>query len=950
VNRTEILTSTRPGVGRRPPRAHAHSDAARLDLGGRWRFHLAPGADMVRDRFHTDGFDDRGWDDIEVPGHWQLQGHGHPAYTNVRYPFPLDPPFVPDENPTGEYRRRFDLPPDWPVGGAVLRFLGVDSAYTAWLNGTELGWATGSRLTSEFDVGRLLRPTGNVLAVRVHQWSPASYLEDQDQWWLSGIFRDVTLIARSADAIEDFHVVASYDHRTGGGTLHVDLERPGRLSVPELGLVDVPAEGSHHLDRVEPWTAETPRLYAATLRTEGEQVALRIGFRTVAIQDGLLTVNGRRVLLRGVNRHEWNPDRGRAVTAEDMHRDVLLMKRHNINAVRTSHYPPHPDFLDLCDEYGLYVIAECDLETHGFVQAGWRRNPSDDPRWLAAMLDRVTRLVERDKNHPSVLMWSLGNESGCGRNLAAMADWVHQRDPSRPLHYEGDPDSGFVDVYSRMYASHAEVDAIGRRAEPRTTDPALDAHRRALPFLLCEYAHAMGNGPGGLAEYQRLFEKYPRCQGGFVWEWIDHGIRDQTDDGREFFAYGGDFGEPLHDGNFVIDGLLFPDRTPSPGLTELKAVFAPIRIDFAENHIIVTNLQDFADTAQLRLGWAQEVEGVAVERGELAIPATAARQTVTLPMPALGDSPAESWLTVRATLAADTGWAPAGHEVAAAQRQMTPSRRRVSPLTPLDRNLFDPSTGLLDRLGALQVDGPVLDLWRAPTDNDSRGPDPIDLTWRAVGLHRLTHRVVDQQWTAEGFTLRTRVAPAASDLAMLTTYRWTAADEALVLEVEVTPEGTWTVPLPRLGVRMGLPTQVAEVEWFGRGPGEAYADSTQAPLAGRYRYRIDDLQTPYVRPQENGNRRDVRWAELRGPDGGLRIDGTPTFDLTVRRWTSEDLDAARHTTDLADRGAVYVNIDCAQQGLGSASCGPGVLPEHVLTAGRASWSVLLTPLPRDARA
>ncbi len=329
------------------------------------------------------------------------------------------------------------------------------------------------------------------------------------------------------------------------------------------------------VERVEAWSAEVPRLYEAVVASAGERVLLQVGFRQVAVEDGLLLVNGHRVQLHGVNRHEFDPDTGRAVSEDVMRRDIELMKAHNVNAVRTSHYPPHPRFLDLCDELGLYVIDECDLETHGFFPLAWRHNPSDDPAWEEAFVDRMRRMVERDKNHASVLMWSLGNESGTGRNLSAMAAWARERDPSRPLHYEHDWSCRDVDVYSRMYASHAEVDAIGRGEEEPLADAALDARRRRMPFLLCEYAHAMGNGPGGLADYQALFERHPRCQGGFVWEWIDHGLRDVA---RGFFAYGGDFGEPLHDSNFVADGLLFPDRTPSPGLIELKKVFAPVRI------------------------------------------------------------------------------------------------------------------------------------------------------------------------------------------------------------------------------------------------------------------------------------------------------------------------------------------------------------------------------------
>lgn len=954
-----LLTSMAPGEGRRAPRAHVASDAPCLLLDGAWSFHLVPRADDATDGFEAPGFDDTTWGTIEVPGHWQLQGHGSPAYTNVRYPFPVDPPFVPDENPTGEYRRVFELPEEWPDGDAVLRFLGVDSAFTVWLNGVVLGWSTGSRLTTEFDVGPHLRAGTNVLAIRVHQWSPASYLEDQDMWWMSGVFRSVSVISRPAGAVDDVFVHADYDHLTGSGTLRVETDVPALLTVPELGLEQVPAAGPHVLPEVEPWSAEQPRLYSATITAGGETISLRIGFRTVAVTGGLLTVNGRRILIRGVNRHEWNPDRGRAVTAADLLADVLLMKRHNVNAVRTSHYPPHPDFLDLCDEYGLYVIDECDYETHGFFFTDWMGNPSDDLRWRPALLDRIRRTVERDKNHPSVIMWSLGNEAGSGQNLPAMSAVAHERDPGRPVHYEGDWESGYVDVFSRMYATHAEVDEIGRHAEPITIDPELDAHRRSLPFLLCEYGHAMGTGPGGLLEYQQLFERYPRCQGGFIWEWIDHGIRQRTEDGREFFAYGGDFGEPLHDGNFVADGLLFPDRTPSPGLIEYKAVIAPVRVTVERGRVTIANLQDFADTSALRFTWAHEVEGVASERGELTVPPVAAQGTVTVPLPTPTAVDHESWLTVRAILAQDVTWAPAGHEVAVGQFQVGAGKHRpgakkkaggartakAAATGILSRSLFDEHTGVLTRLGGLEVDGPRLDLWRAPTDNDlGMHGTPVAPRWRELGLHRLMHRVVERRWDADGFTLRTRVAPAATDLGMLATYHWAADGDALVLTVDVVPEGPWTDPIPRLGLRMALPADIEEVEWFGGGPGEAYPDSSRSAVVGRYRSTVDGLQTPYLRPQENGNRTGVRWAELRGADGGVRVEGKPSIELTVRRWTSEDLDAANHTTDLVPRDRVYVNLDLAQTGLGSASCGPGVLPAYELYATPATWTVRLAPL------
>jgi beta-galactosidase len=941
------------GAGGLAPRAWFGSDAPSLDLSGDWRFRLSPRAD-ADPGFADPTFDDSGWATLPVPSHWQLHGYGAPAYTNVVYPFPVDPPHVPTENPTGDYRVRFRLPDGWDAERTVLRFEGADSVLQVWCDGQELGTSTGSRLPAEFDATAALAAVGggdHLLAVRVRQWSAASYLEDQDMWWLSGIFREVRLLARPAGAIGDWFVHADYDHETGAGTLRVDADVPARVRVPELG-VDAAAGETVRIVAVEPWSAETPRLYDGELRSAGERVALRIGFRTVAVRDGVLTVNGRRVLFRGANRHEFHPDHGRAVPEAVMLADVVALKRHNLNAVRTSHYPPHPRFLELCDEHGLYVIDECDLETHGFEPLGWRGNPADDPRWRDALVDRMRRMVERDKNRPSVIMWSLGNESGTGRNLTAMAAWARQRDPFRPLHYEGDRACADVDVYSRMYPTHDEVDRIGRRQEQPLDDPELDARRRAMPFILCEYAHAMGNGPGGLWEYQELFERHPRCQGGFVWEWIDHGLRSRTPDGREFYAYGGDFGEPLHDGNFVADGLLFPDRTPSPGLHELKKVVEPVRITpDPSGGIRIENLYELLDLSHLSFEWALEEEGVAVATGQLTVPPLGPGASTTVPLPDLPSGDVESWLTIRAVLTTDQPWAAAGHEVAWGQTLITPARpspAQGSPAAPVvGPGVFDSATGTLLRLGDLAVTGPRLDLWRAPTDNDRgyHGPVALEPLWRRVGLHRLQHRV-DQIAVEDGaLVVRTRVAPAATDLGVVVTYRWTAIDGGLRLHVQVVPEGDWPCPWPRLGLRMGVPAGLRRVEWFGRGPGEAYADTGRAARVGRFAATVEELQTPYLHPQENGNRRDVRWATLTdGAGRGLRVEGEPVIDLTARPWTSEHLDQARHPTDLVPGDRIWVNLDLAQQGIGSASCGPGVLPAYRLDPAPASFTVRLLPL------
>ncbi|WP_028063541.1 glycoside hydrolase family 2 TIM barrel-domain containing protein [Solirubrobacter soli] len=931
-----------PGEGVRPARAFLRSDAPSLSLNGEWAFRYSERADVPADFVDRD-YDESGWARLPVPSHWQLHGYGAPAYTNVRYPFPVDPPFVPDENPTGDYRRWFDVPEGFD-GPAVLRFEGVDSCARVWLNGDYLGTTRGSRLPAEFDVGGVLRVgEANVLAVRVHQWSSGSYLEDQDMWWLSGIFRDVTLLSRPASgAIEDVFVHADYDHVSGSGSLRVDV--PGvsaRVTVPELGIAALGGE-TVTVERVEAWSAEVPRLYDCVVASATERVTLRIGFRRVVIEDGLLQVNGHRVQFHGVNRHEFDPLRGRVVSESLMRQDIELMKTHNVNAVRTSHYPPHPRFLELCDELGLYVIDECDLETHGFWPLDWRGNPSDDVEWEHALVDRMRRMVERDKNHPSIVLWSLGNESGSGRNLSAMAAWARGRDPSRPLHYEHDWSCRDVDVYSRMYASHEEVDAIGRGEESPLEDAALDARRRRMPFLLCEYAHAMGTGPGGLADYQALFERHPRCQGGFVWEWIDHGLWEVD---RGFYAYGGDFGEPLHDGNFVADGLLFPDRVPSPGLVELKKVFEPVRITEAHGGALrIENRFTFRDLSHLALEWALEEEGVAVASGSLELGSLPAGAVAELPLPSLPSCVGETWLTVRAVLSADQPWAPAGHEVAWGQLPIrpAPSSQNLKGPDPFRLAEFDPRTGVLARLGGVSLIGPRLDVWRAPTDNDEgyHGPDQLGPVWRGNGLDRMRHRTIAVDRVGETLVVRTRVAPAASDMGILATYTWTGVDEALALALDLQFEGEWPFPLPRVGVRFAVPAPLDRVEWFGRGPGEAYPDSSRAARVGRFSSSVEDLQTPYLMPQENGHRTEVRWASL----GGLRLEGHPHFGLTVRPWTSEALAAAKHPPDLApDPDWVWVNADLAQQGLGSASCGPGVLPQYRLLPGPMTFSLTLKP-------
>jgi beta-galactosidase len=1012
VSATPYYEDRAPGRGARTPaRARLRTDAPSLDLSGTWRFRLwptaaadgEPGPDVDPG---ADGSSGEGWDDLPVPSHWVLHGEGRygaPAYTNVLYPFPVDPPHVPDDNPTGDHERTFTLPDDpaWAAAERVLlRFDGVESTYRVWLNGAEVGVGTGSRLVQEFDVTPLLRPGPNTLLVRVHQWSAASYLEDQDQWWMPGIFREVTLLARPVGGLDDVWLRAGYDHADGTGVLDAEvLAGPGSwpvtVAVPELGVertwagpddvAPLPA------GRVEPWSAESPRLYDATVTSRGEVVALRVGFRTVAITGDQLRVNGATVTFRGVNRHEIHPDRGRVFDEADARADLALMKRSNVNAIRTSHYPPHPRVLDLADELGLWVVLECDLETHGFEPLGWAGNPSDDPAWAEAYLDRITRTVERDKNHPSVVVWSLGNEAGTGRNLAANAAWTRRRDPERPVHYEGDHAGAYTDVYSRMYPTLAEVERIGGDAGPVAGATAGQAAAlRGRPFLLCEYVHAMGNGPGAVADYEALVDRYPRVHGGFVWEWRDHGLRARVADGpgagTPYFAYGGDFGEPLHDGNFVMDGLVLSDGTPSPGLAEYAAVVAPLRFALDGAVVTVLNRRHTASTADLVLAWALEHDGAPVADGALDLGPVPAGATAAVALPPGARVPdgadGEWWLTLTAALARDAAWAPAGHVVATHQVDLTPPvvlpgpAPRPRPTAPaaargriaLGDAVLDARTGRLVAIGDLGLDGPGLELWRAPTDNDrgafpdadapdgDGGPSSEEL-WRERGLHRLQHRTTAVETGGTGVVVRSRAGTAATSLGADVTCRYSWSDAGpdgpeLHLAVDVVPVGPWDCPWPRVGVHLLLPPALVDAAWFGTGPAESYPDSRSAARVGVFAAAVDDLGVAYARPQETGYRPGLRWLRLTGPGtAGLGVrsvvprPGDARVGFTASRWSPQQLAAAGHPHELPPSDGVHLHLDAAQHGLGSRACGIDVRPQHQLWPRAVSFTAALRALP-----
>ncbi len=1001
------LDSLEPGRGALPPVATLATDAPVLSLDGLWRFAYVERPDLVPAGVEQPDFDDSGWGSIAVPSsftmpvHDETVGgpHGAPAYTNVKYPFPVDPPHVPAENPVGMHRTRVQL--DEVPERALLRFEGIEGAADVYLGGTLLGSTRGSRLPTVFDVSDLL--TGDdVLVVIVHTFSAHSYVEDQDEWWNPGIIRSVTLRSRPALAIDDVRVVAEWTDEGAFLTVSVDTAAqdtvaqdtaaqdtaaqdteaqdaaagaPVSVELVELGL-EVPVGVRHAVPEATAWSAEHPRLYTLRVATPDEEVELRIGFRTVSIVDGVFMVNGAPVQLRGVNRHEHHPDFGRTVPRETLVRDLHLMKQHNVNAIRTSHYPPHPDMLDLADELGFWVIDECDLETHGFGDVGWRGNPTDDPDWEVALRDRAARMVERDKNHPSVVMWSLGNEAGTGRNLAAMADEMRGRDATRLLHYEGDQASLDVDVWSRMYASHAEVELIGQGLEPPLGDDpwvrlpegadaeALHERRRAMPFVLCEYVHAMGTGPGGMTEYQELFDRYPRLMGGFVWEWLEHGIHRTLPDGTVGTFYGGDFGEPLHDGNFVIDGLVAADRTPRAQLADLAAVFAPVvlTVDADAAVLHLRSRLDHTSTARYGLQYRVDTSQGVVAMGTIDYEPVGPRGTASLPLPAelleaVGSGTAASGAvaTIELVERESTAWAEAGHVVARAQLSTVASAAvRPAELTApaaltLDDLHLDAVSGAVTAFGAQPIEAWRVELWRAPVDNDrgmgwERGGAPSDAQqWASLGLDRLRSRLVSVHRSPESVEVVTHLAAAALDWGIDVRWSWTVADGALALDLVATPVGgapDAVIEWARFGVSFALPGVASQVRWFGQGPGPAYPDTGQASRLGWFASDLDGMLERTVRPQESGARAGVRWARVeRAGAAALEVAAPESVALTVRPWSTETVAATTHDHLLRGDGRTHVVLDLAQHGVGTGACGPGVLPQYRLGAREVRASI-----------
>lgn len=994
------------GINRMPARAHfltfPSKEKALLNnnrythafknLNGVWKFMFLDAPEYSPEGFFNSDFDVTKMDDITVPGNWQLQGYGKMHYSDLWYNFPINPPYVPTENPTGIYKRTFFVEESYRDKKIIIRFCGVDSAYHLWINGKEVGYSKVARNESEFDITDLIRVgEENDVTVRVYQWSDGTYLEDQDMWWESGIFRDVELIGVPKDGINDYKVIADLDDEYKNGIFKVEafLRTTKEVNVT-FELVDagentvftktvVAKEGKACIDEViadvNHWTAETPYLYKLFMTVEDngqivEVIPQNVGFRNIRLNGETFLVNGVAIKFKGVNRHDYSPQNGRVVSREEIEKDIILMKQFNINAIRTSHYPNSYYLYDLCDEYGMYLIAETDLECHGFELTGDYKWITDDPSWELAYVSRMTRMIERDKNHPAIIFWSLGNESAFGCNFRKMTDVAHEMDPTRLVHYEGDFDVESADVYSTMYTW------IENPKKPYLMKDIIEKSKK--PHIHCEYCHAMGNGPGNLKDYQDLVYAHDKLQGGFVWEWFDHGIESFTESGEKYYRYGGDFGDDPSNKDFCIDGLIMPDRTPSPGLYEYKKVIEPITttaVDIQKGIINLLSRYDFANLDRFNLVYKVMEDDVILQTGFMAVPSIEARanKDITLPydLSVIKVKPgAHYYVNISYQLREDTSYASSGHELATAQFEL-PLYKEGIMVRPegilnvekehttlhvkganfsLDFNLVNGNLMNIVRDG-MQVlsKGPRLTLWRAPISNDM---EIIDKLKKVYFLH-LEHEVVmNIDYHMEGNILKVEVdtinSTTNSAWHFKTKYVYTVCPSGdILIDVEGTPSGRVDLApdmLPRIGVSMHLDKSMEHVRYFGMGPGENYADSKEAAQMGLYANTVDGLFTNYVIPQENGNHMGCKWVSMTNDRGmGLLASTEGDFNFSASWYEDKDLDDAKHICDLVKRDYIVFNVDYKQNALGTNSCGQWQLDKYRAKFEDFKLSFRLTP-------
>ncbi|EJN6958368.1 beta-galactosidase subunit alpha [Photobacterium damselae] len=958
-------------------------------LSGQWTFNFFTNPLLVPEEFYSQKMTD--WGHITVPNMWQMEGHGDLQYTDEGFPFPIDVPFVPTDNPTGAYQRTFTLGEQWNDKQTIIKFDGVETYFELYVNGQYVGFSKGSRLTAEFDISAYVQQGENLLSVRVMQWADSTYIEDQDMWWTAGIFRDVYLVGKEAVHVQDFTVRTDFadDYQSATLSCSVELENLTHAVATSYQLeyslqdngVEV-AQGNCSIDDIDAnrqvqfaidmnnpqqWNAENPYLYQLFITLKNSQgqilevIPQRVGFRDIKVRDGLFYINNQYVMLHGVNRHDNDHLKGRAVGMDRVEKDLILMKQHNINSVRTAHYPNDPRFYELCDIYGLFVMAETDVETHGFANVGDLSRITNDAAWEAVFVDRAERHVHAQKNHPSIIMWSLGNESGYGCNIRSMYAATKAIDDTRLVHYEEDRDAEVVDVISTMYSRAQLMNYFGE-------------HPHEKPRIICEYAHAMGNGPGGLTEYQNVFYAHDHIQGHYVWEWCDHGILARDENGEEFYKYGGDYGDYPNNYNFCMDGLIFPDQTPGPGLKEYKQVIAPVKIravDGSNNRFTIENKLWFSDLNDYTITADVRAEGETLRTVQFKVEDLAANSAreITLALPELDERETFVNFTVRKD--SRTLYSAANHDIAVYQfllKENTATapvfvNHNATELNVAESRLDYTITGHNFALTFSKVNGkltswlingeeliqsePRLNFFKPMIDNHKQEYEGL---WQPAHLQIMQEhfRTLNVETLDGKVVINTTsiIAPPVFDFGMRCHYCYQInAEGQLNIELRGERYGDYPHVIPVIGLDLGINGDFDQVKYYGRGPEENYQDSQQANMIDVYQTNVADMFVNYPFPQNNGNRQHVRWAALTNRHGtGLLVK--PQQDINFSAWfcTNENLHAAQHTIELEKSGYITLNLDHQVMGLGSNSWGSEVLDSYRVYMDTFCYGLTLMPL------
>ena len=973
-------------------------------LNGQWKFNwVRKPADRPKDFFKSD-FADGAWPRISVPSDWQMQGYDIPIYVNIQYPFKPNPPFIDNEwDPVGSYRTEFEVDQSWKERETFLVFDGVASAFYVWLNGEFLGYSEDARLPAEFNVTKFLKDGKNTLAVQVYRWCDGSYLEDQDFWRMSGIFRTVYLMSAPKVHLRDFEVNTNLDPEYKNADLrltarvqnlgtqaaakprleislyddHYHIVQSEVLASETIDLLQPRAESvlrlKAQIDNPKKWSAEQPNLYTLVLSLKDNQgkvleyESARVGFRKSEIKNGQLLVNGKPILIKGVNRHEHDPITAQYITEESMVRDIKLMKQYNINTVRTCHYPNNTRWYELCSEYGLYVIDEANVESHG-IGYDPAKTLGNNPEWLPAHLERNQRMVERDKNNPCIIIWSMGNEAGDGSNFENVSAWIHMRDPSRPVQYEQAKTKPHTDIVCPMYATIEHLEKYA-------------SEKRDRPLIMCEYAHSMGNSTGNLQDYWDVIESHDQLQGACIWDWVDQGLLKETKDGRKFFAYGGDYNEPLTDGNFCINGLVLPDRSITPKTIEVKKVYQNIAfkpVDLQKGGIRIFNKHFFTDLSEFELNWQLREDDKIVQEGVDSDLSLEPRKEKTINLPLRlpkAKSGSEYWLRLSFRLKDDKNWASKGYDIASEQLSVPISKpgKRLDAMKLPDARVtqnndriivegkdfeavFNKTRGLLESYSykgvGLIARGPQPDFWRAPTDNDFGNKEPERCAvWKYAGEHSDVRSVTvldADRSHRNGVTIE--IKTFLEDVESESESEYTVYGNGdILVETRFVPGKKDLPELPRFGMNLIIPKEFSHVRFYGRGPQENYSDRKTAAFVGLYSMTVDEMYTNYVSPQENGTRTDIRWIAVSNARGiGLMAIGEPLLSASASNYTALDLTqkerGTMHPTDLVKRDFVTLNLDLMQMGVGGDnSWGARTHDQYLIFPKAYSYKFVLRP-------